>query len=46
MERSWWETAARAAEAAAGNGAWLCAMTAGAFALALGGERVLALTLG
>ncbi len=46
MERKWIETGAQAARAVAGNGMWLSAMAGGAFALALAGERVLALTLG
>ena len=42
MGRRWGE----AAMAAAGNGAWMGAMTIGAFALALGVERMLGLALG
>ena len=42
MGRDWGE----AVMAAVSNGAWLGAMTAGAFAIALGGERILGLALG
>ena len=46
VERRWIEAATRTAGAVIGNGAWMGAMTMGAFAVALAGERVLTLTLG
>ena len=46
MERKWIEIGAQTARAVAGNGLWVSAMAGGAFALALAGERLLALTLG
>ena len=46
MESNWIETGAQTARAVAGNGLWVGFMGGGAFALALVGERLLALALG
>ena len=39
-------TVLEATMATLGNSAWVCGMAAGAFALAIGGERILGLALG